>query len=186
MEGLTFLVCLPRSRSAWLASFLSKGASTWHDPLVQCASISELRRKIEAPGVRFVADTSAAFFLPALHEEFPEAKYLFVQRDPSEVRKSLSAAGMSAADVSTHFRYFNGACEYATARELDVECVSYNSMNDKLRSIWRFVCGMQPFDEAYAARMAGTNVQVSVADQIARVDPQKMHELFSTIGRSYL
>lgn len=47
-DNVTFLVCLPRSRSAWLAAFLKPVAWTTHDPLKRCESIDELGLRIDA------------------------------------------------------------------------------------------------------------------------------------------
>ena len=63
-EHLTFMLSLPRSRSAWMAEFLRPlCVSSMHNPLQQCASIAELGQKIDKQpsGRVFVSDVAGLY-----------------------------------------------------------------------------------------------------------------------------
>ena len=102
---ITFMACLPRSRSAWVANFLSYGQSfAYHEPL----RWGEVRRSDEAPlqgrpdwarlaeqaGTPYVTFCDTAFHLywrEAL-EAFPEARVLSVVRPRMECKIAWNKA----------------------------------------------------------------------------------------------
>jgi len=91
-----FIIGLPRSRTAWLANFLTNGDALCHHELMRaCNSLDELRAKmVEAARYNVVgdADPTLAANLPQLMEKFPEAKFVFVLRPVAEAAASYRAA----------------------------------------------------------------------------------------------
>lgn len=192
-DNVTFLMCLPRSRSRWLSQFLTRGgASIWsmHDPLVKCGSIDELGDKIDSLLVMyqdrpvFVADTMAVLFFSEISKRFPNARYLFVAREPQQVRGSLRKAGMSPS-ISQHISALHYAKLVSQARHDLNLCVDYEDLDNRLLNIWRFVGNTAPLDGDYAYRMRNTNIQVSAGDQARRIDHNKVRRLFTSIGINY-
>lgn len=194
-DNVTFMMCLPRSRSAWLAEFLAYAAYTLHDPLAECESIEDLGRKIDhamtiSPDLPvFVADTSAVYFAREIHERFPNARYLFVYREYEAVYRSLQKAGLTGL---TKRRLAEMLERWSFAfRALDSEdefCykTSFVNLNNELRNIWRFV-GLRPsFNETYASGMAQRNITVPTIAQMQRARPDKMAKLFQSIGLDYV
>lgn len=189
-DNVTFLMCLPRSRSAWLATFLKPVAWTMHDPLVECESIDELGCKIDNvlrmyPGrPMFVADTMGALFFSDISARFINAKYLFVKRDPHDVRRSLSEAGMSSP-ILKHVDALQHAESVSRARRDFSMTVDFDDLNNRLLNIWRFVGDGSFLNRDYALRMSSSNIQVPADEQAQRINHNKVRRLFSTIGINY-
>lgn len=92
-----FIVSLPRSRTAWLANYLTCGDSfCFHEGLMGCDSIKALKGKMEATRFPIVgnSDCGNILFLEEIMDEFPEAKFVFIHRSPSEVEEELSRIGL--------------------------------------------------------------------------------------------
>lgn len=182
-EHLTIMLALPRSRSAWMAEFLRPMCvSSMHNPLQQCASIAELGTKIDAqpPGRVFVSDVAGLFFFDQLLARFPGAQYLVVHRAASEVEHSMQKLGIAPPlnirkaerqllDIAAHIRPHHWAMT-GTFFELHSPQI--------LMAIAKFATG-HAVEPRYLHRMMERNVQVSIADQIARTDMQKQRVLFS-------
>ena len=97
-----FILCLPRSRSAWLANFLTYGPSfCFHEGLIGCSDTKALRRKMEATGSTVVgnSDCGNIFHIDEIMEEFPDARLVVVRRDVEESVKSVMAMGESFREV---------------------------------------------------------------------------------------
>lgn len=81
-----FITGLPRSRTAWLANlFCTDSTVCFHDPREGLNTLLE-----RYPGQRVgVADSTLPLKYGALREAFPEAPWLYVERDPSECMRSF-------------------------------------------------------------------------------------------------
>lgn len=180
---VTFLLCLPRSRSAWLAQFVRPYcAESWHNPLQQCASVEELGKKIDdirTPGKVFIADVAAMWFFDKLLVRFPGAKYIVVHRPAHEVENSMRRAGVNPSlDIRKAEKHLVDLASQIRYRD-DVMTGTYFELNapEIVRAICRFVTDVAPtFD--YYRRLSKTNVQVSITDQIKRTDIPKQRMLF--------
>lgn len=189
-DNVTFLICLPRSRSAWLAHFLKPVAWTMHDPLKQCSSVEELAGKIDRvlflnPGRPiFVADTAAVLFFDDISRTFLDAKFLFVERPLNFVLDSLQRAGAEVpAGVAVRYESaYNHARRVSQARRDFAMEVGFDEIDKRLLNIWRFVGGEPIMNREYAERMRGHNIQVPFDEQNANTDHHKVRRLLSTIG----
>jgi hypothetical protein len=86
-----FIVARPRSRTAWLANFLTYGpAFCLHDGLRGCGTVGDLAHKLARLGVEYPgnADPGLPLVFTKVHERFPQARYVFVTRDPEEALES--------------------------------------------------------------------------------------------------
>jgi hypothetical protein len=188
---VTFLLCLPRSRSAWLAQFVSPVAIALHDPLSQCASIDELGDKIDAllfgsNKAVFVADTAAVLFYAQIVNRFPNCKFLLVWRIPAEVKESLRKQGMSSLDIVDR-------CDDAILNMLRDPlptgrffCTNYWNLNGCLRDILTFVSDKGVLvSDLYITVMRNRNIQVPLDEQEAKLDRGKVKKLFASIGITY-
>lgn len=189
-DNVTFVMCLPRSRSAWLTQFLKPVAWTMHDPLKQCESIDELGCKIDtilsvhADQPMLIADTAAVLFNAAISARFINAKYLFVRRPTADVAKSLGNAGIAVPHellerYDTDFERALLVCK--ARRDLMLE-VDYSEINQRLLNIWRFVGNANLLSSEYAERMKGHNIQIPFAEQRAKTDIRKAKRLLSSIA----
>jgi len=182
---VTFLLCLPRSRSAWLAQFMRPYcAASWHNPLQQCASVEELGQKVDAitsPGRVFIADVAAIFFFERLLVRFPGAKYIVVHRPAREIDNSMKKLGIRPPlDLRAAEKQLIEMANSIRMRD-DVMTGTFFELNSAeiMRAICRFATGIVPPFEYYR-RMSKTNVQVPIAEQIKRTDIAKQRALFST------
>lgn len=191
-DNVTFMVCLPRSRSAWLAEFLKPVAHTMHDPLKQCESIDELGNKLdEILFVRphrpvFVADTAAALLFDEISKRFPDAKYLFVERAMPEVigsvarQRGFGVFGIQQALHLSESRFWLARNVARARHDLMLE-VAYKEMDQRLRNIWRFVGGDALLSPSYAEAMKRRNIQIPFEEQAANTNVRKVRRLLSHI-----
>jgi hypothetical protein len=77
-SGMTFLVLgLPRSRTAWLANFLTyDGQFCFHEGVNGCNSIEEYKVKVEGKG-----DSNTGLMLFDFEKHFPDAKIIIIDSD---------------------------------------------------------------------------------------------------------
>ena len=147
-----FITGLPRSRTAWLANFLTTGASYCaHDALLGVSSFVELDAKLRAlPGeLRGDSDSAALLFAPRLFAMYPEARWVVVLRDPEEVVWSLLSmepyAGIeklsaTVAKATVALGIKDTERLYGNPRVHFVEFEALDSMAT-LRGIWEWCLG---------------------------------------------
>lgn len=181
---VTFMLCLPRSRSAWMAEFMRPyTALSIHNPLQQCASIDELAKRIDEAqrGRVFVADVAALFFFDKLLVRFPGARYLVVHRPAHEVEHSMRKIGVNPPlNVRAAERQLIDIGNALRGRK-DCMAGTFFELNspEVVKAISRFVTGIVP-PYGYFQRMRNRNIQVPVAEQIKRTDMLKQRVLFSS------
>ena len=101
MSDPFFILGLPRSRTAWLATWLTYGGRTcWHDALANVRNVAGLRTLADEGAVGF-AETAGSYFPRVLHREFPNAKYVFVTRLSTSVEASLDRLGKPGRGIVT-------------------------------------------------------------------------------------
>jgi hypothetical protein len=90
---------LPRSRSAWLAHWLSvPGALCGHDTLVNCSSIEEFLGQFEPMGaLSGSCETGAMVGWRVIRVLMPNARCAVIRRPVREVERSLLRCGLSAS-----------------------------------------------------------------------------------------
>lgn len=189
--NLTFMLCLPRSRSKWMAEFLATGATTMHDPLKKCASIEELGERIDRrlfldPDTAvFVADTAAVLFYEQLRARFPGARWLVVSRPVEEVRRSLEAQGVPAEMLHEFVLAFTEViAQVAHTRSRDfVKLVRYHEIDAELHNVWKFVGVAKPLWPWYVEMMTARNIQVPFHQQQRETDHGKVARLFASRGK---
>ena len=92
-----FILSLPRSRTAWLATFFCHGDTyAFHEGLIQCSSVSELKDLMEETGKAVVvnSDCGNVLFLDEIRRTFPQAKYIVIERPYEEVAQELENMGV--------------------------------------------------------------------------------------------
>lgn len=103
---VSFMFCMPRSRSQWMSYFMGFGCVAWHDPLKHCEHPLDLLPMIDEwtaknPGRRlFIADTLAGSFGKQIMPALPGALFFKVLRPIEEVRASITRA-QGCCSVST-------------------------------------------------------------------------------------
>lgn len=85
------IVGLPRSRTAWLAAFLTDGLVTCHHELIRdCQSTAEYIQKFKGTHAPVVGDSDCCipFFYSKVRAILPPHRICFVKRDESAARES--------------------------------------------------------------------------------------------------
>lgn len=95
------VVSLPRSRSYWLSRLLDSPARPCgHDTLMEMVSISQFREQFERQWVFGTVETGLARHWRIAMHEVPEARFVALMRDPSEVEASLKRIGLEDPELS--------------------------------------------------------------------------------------
>lgn len=150
--NIFFVIGLPRTRSAWLANFLSAAGSLCrHELWARCNSLSEYKLKLHKsePGTHSVGDADPSLSHQAawLNSEFPEARFLFVVRSERDVVASYAKAfaGLAltlegAGDISRKIINFYNSVE--NCRKM---LVTFDDLDNPeiCREIFRFCVGKE-------------------------------------------
>ncbi len=94
-----FIISQARSGTAWLANALTWGNSfCYHEGIYGYDSMDDYANMLKRNAAKFVgdSDTALVLMLPWLYAMFPDAKYIFINRKESDIRKSLLRIGLSS------------------------------------------------------------------------------------------
>lgn len=138
-----FILSLPRSRTAWLANFLTYGPCiAMHEPLTECSSLDDLdqmMRATEAPVVA-VCDTSLTMLSRQLVARYPNARYVMIMRDADAVRESIELAGLPVEGFDNLVRAYGHALDIVLSTTHNaVMPVEAMDLEDELPTLWHFV-----------------------------------------------
>jgi hypothetical protein len=162
-----YVTGLPRSRTAWLANFLThRNAFCHHEAMNGCHSVDEYLGLMNMD-YDFVGNSDCGLFLSPCLIDGP---LVIIERDINEVEDSLS-------------EIFNGIyvrqyCEQAQEKldQLNGLRIPFDDINDNLEEIWCHCIG-DGFDGRRAEQLKNFNIQLS---QISG-DPISL-EVFSCLG----
>ena len=157
---VTFFLTYPRSRTAWLATYLTgMGVYCYHELWRTVASINDFKDAMDSKGPGPVANVDACnwFFLEELQATFPDAQYIVIMRD----FKDVNASGMKS--YGCNFTPLEHA--YRTAQQtppVSMPVVAFDTWDEQTsRQIMRLVAPDLPFNEDWHRRMHQLNVQVT-------------------------
>lgn len=176
-----FITGLPRSRTAWLANFMTHRSSfCFHERLKDCARPQDLAyhlRTAEARHHLFVGDSDSILPLhaPKVIEQFPEARWIIVWRDATKAALSyvkyfgaqryvgqdypkMAEVEHKMAELTRRL----GQIPHLMAKENLLE-VTFGSLEREsiLESIWNHCTrGMVQFDRERARLLQTLRVQV--------------------------
>jgi hypothetical protein len=149
----SFLICaFPRSRTMWLAHFLSvSGVSVCtHEATEFAGSAAEFWQNAEGTAESFGvsiygnSDSANIFVLPALLADQPLTRVVWIARPIVEVAKSMKAANMPFTEQSArtlmamrdrYKEYFDVVIEFSDLERMDV-----------CKDLWEFVLPGVSFD----------------------------------------
>lgn len=147
---MTFFVTgLPRSRTAWLANFLTYDDQfCYHEGLNGCSSIDEYKDKVKDKG-----DSNTGLMMFDFKDHFPDSKVIVID---SSVDKSIefskSVFGVDLTDIMV-----KGKTRLDSINGLHI---NINDINDRLKEIWEYVSD-KPFDKERADMLIKLNIQVN-------------------------
>lgn len=165
-----FILALPRSRTAWLANFLTYGPSfCFHEGLVGCQSISDLRRKMASIDSEVVGNSDCGNILLIDHivKEFPNAKFVVIHRDLQDVEKSLFDIGLDCN------QYIHDAFSAIKRLKIEAMHVNYDDIGlRECRAIWQWCVGTEMNDDRYYL-LNKLDIQIFPEDLVIQVSQEK-------------
>ena len=188
---VTFMFCLPRSRSQWFAWLINKSSNTvaWHDPLKRCGHPNTLVLMIDKflddnPDKRlFIADTAAVMFFryftmalsaPSMSSS-RAMNYFFVRRQFGDVLHSMRE---QTGKWMTDFLIKQGIYLDHVSVLHPSPIVEYNSIALKnVRKLWMWITKGDYITEKDLYDAMATVVDTPVRDQVA--DPDLVRSLLA-------
>lgn len=144
MNHRFFITGFPRSGTAWVANYLTHGNSfCYHEGLATHKSIdtfSDMLNDTEAEHVGD-SDTVIAGVLPWLYEKYPDAKYVFIERDQADVEQSLVENGFSTYKLPELKRSLEWGKQHIPSMK-----VTFDDLFDSMESICDYI-GVNCFSE---------------------------------------
>lgn len=182
MSAPFFILSLPRTRTAWLANFLTHdGVFAYHEGLLGCATVEDARNKLlNAPGeINGMVDGSAALILPQLLDVIPDANIVCLLGN--------------ASDSHTRLRRFLPNIPFAAIERLDA-AITAVAMRDEVlalpvefahtpKGLQTIIERIAPGKQFHASRyeqLRDVNIQVDVERTRQRIEENRhaMEQLF--------
>ena len=155
---------LPRSRTAWLAAFLSHG--DWrchHDAILEAESLWGLEDLLDKPRTGTVETGLTRGFL-VMRDLFPNARVVVVRRPVRDVAESAANLGWEYPDG-----YLEEEAERLDliSRVPGVLTVSFESLASEAvcKAVYEY-CLQHPFDRSWWASLARKNIQINTSEQL--------------------
>ena len=140
---------LPRSRTAWLANFMStQGLSCSHEGLNGCISLQEYRNRFSENS----GDSNTGLALFDFEPLFEDFKIVIID---SNIETAVNFSKKHFSHDSTDFM------TELKIRLLDIDGlhIPFSKINDRLEDIWNYLTPKQ-FDDRRAKMLIGFDVQV--------------------------
>lgn len=157
---MTFLVLsLPRSRSAWLAKFLSyRDWYCGHDEARHLRSLDDVKSWFAQPNTGSCETAAAPFW--RMIQRTAETKIVVVRRPVAEVVESLAAFGFDRAVMAPLMEKLDRKLAQIVKRVPGVLEVTFDGLNDEAtcKAVFEH-CLPYEFDRAHWQRLAAENVQ---------------------------
>lgn len=160
---------LPRSRTAWLAAFLSYGGfQCGHEELRHMRSLGDVRSWLARP-MTGTAETAAAPYWRLLQKLAPEARVVIVRRPVEEAVESFMRLGLHNDGATGRerllraFQYGDAKLRQAGARLPGALQVSYADLEREETCARVFEhCLPYSHDSSWWRRLASVNIQCDV------------------------
>jgi len=142
-----FITGLPRSGTAWLANFLTWDNSfCHHEGIYGCNDMDQFEAKMDGSDIEYVGDSDTALLLllPALYRKFPDAKYIFIRRNPEDAHQSLLNGGAVSGHMDESVRCFNWGIRNIPSLVMD-----FDRVFEDVEAIWDYI-GLPDFPQKRA------------------------------------
>lgn len=165
------IASLPRSRSAWLSTFLTQGNSFfWHDPSQFMLGegepdFSQFRNIIDSSDspIRGCVDTGLSMFWPLVKDQFDgeNVKFAYLYRDQAEIVESMVNMGFQEDHARDHIeRQINSMVEMEinypgrSIQQHDLGTI------DALQNLQKEILPDVPFHPIRAGQLINLNIQI--------------------------
>lgn len=169
------ILCLPRSRSAWLAHYLSYPLArplqpVGHEILAGCESVDKFLNSYKC-GMWGSVETAGAMLWRIIRSELPQCKIILIRRPIIEVHRSLAKVGI-VADLSALAEM--EAMLDAAAGDSSIISVPYPVLSEPMIGKWLFeYCLELEFDFDWWAQITQVNIQVDMPAWMKRIEENR-------------
>lgn len=144
-----FVAGLPRSRTAWLANFLTYDHRLcYHEALSQCQSLAQYRQKLGTNN----GDSSTDLMFIDINALFPHAPVLVIENDGKKTADFIYREyGFYSVEI---IDFLKSKLQTVNGKRIHID-----DIDNRLEEIWNYLIGT-PFDCERAALLTGFNVQM--------------------------
>lgn len=144
-----FVLGLPRSRTAWLANFLTyENRHCFHEGFNDCKSIGEYNQKLG----KDKGDSSTQLMLIDIEKEYPDAPKLIIESDGKKAAKFIKKEfGRDCTEVIEFFKL--------KLDRIKGMRIHFEDIDNSLEDIWNHLIRTK-FNKERAALLKGLNVQM--------------------------
>lgn len=162
------ILALPRSRTAWMAHFLSYPGlpACGHDIGIECNTVGDFLDCFNL-GMPGTVETGAMIGWRALVQELPGVKLVTVRRPLPEVQASLARFGVVAVpgELEARDQMLDQVEAVPGTRRL-----AYSDLRSPFICQWLFEhCLERAFDLTWWTQLAQINIQVNMADRLEQL-----------------
>jgi len=157
-----FILGLPRSRTTWIANFLTyDGNYCHHEAINGCSSVDEYKEKIDGCG-----DSTTNILMFDYEKDFPDSKIIIIHRD---IKESIEfSKKVFKSDMTEMIEKANERLNLINGLH-----IMFDEINDKLKDIWEYLFDSE-FSPKRAAMLSGFNIQ---PNDVFDVDKQALTKL---------
>ena len=155
---------LPRSRTAWLANFMTyDGEFCYHEGINGCSSMDEYKEKVKGKG-----DSNTALALFDFEPHFPNVKIVIIDND---IDKAVEFGLRQGCDVTEAMMI-----ERRRLDALEGLHVHVDEIDDSLADIWCHLSD-KPFDAQRAEMLINLDIQIR---DVGLIDRHAMSKFIET------
>jgi hypothetical protein len=143
-----FVIGLPRSRTAWLANFLTCDRLCYHEGLDGCYSIGDYQKKLGENN----GDSSTGLMLLEMNTLFPDSPKLIIE---SDLYKAIDYG------YKTYGFYDPKYFEFLQKRMDSIKGlrIAFDDIDDNLETIWNYLIGT-PFNQKRADILKKMRIEI--------------------------
>lgn len=156
-----FITGLPRSRTAWLANFLTyDGVLCGHElmfGMTTATFVDELKHWSGS------AETLLLARWREIDDQLKDAPIIIIRRAPKDVMASLRQLKLPIADLGIALTWMQSLLEDFAAQHPNALNFSFSELNNNstLQMIWQYVSGKEPQPERRVKMLQAMNVQIT-------------------------
>lgn len=170
-----FILALPRSRTAWIANFLTyENSFCFHEGLMRISSVHGLKKMFSETGKKIVgnSDCGNILYVNLIKRHFDHARFVIINRDVEEVIRSLDEMeGFS--DTETVYRA--DVTLKALRNETDALQIDYDDLGEEAcRRLWDYCVGT-PFDKTRWEMLDGIDMNIIPEKKVKQIQENRLN-----------
>lgn len=163
-EKQFFIAATPRSRTAWLATFLdSYAVHCAHEGLARFDSLGKFAQRLEMAPQPIAGEcgTLGPVLYPWLRQRFPQARWALIHRDVAQVASDFAALRVPHPQLAA--RQCEEAFRKMCAEMPDAAVAEFDELDSEavMRDLWDYVTWGEPFPVDRWERMRELQIQIA-------------------------